>query len=143
MPMPCSPNTPLFKGKHVNDFLDSLEMLASQALVNFSYLPSYVLRYSHRCVRDVIEFAPYWTQQDWHAAHAYLNKLYGSINCNPRVTADKFHKWIKHHSCDETFKSVQDVNQYYHKFMAQVAVLLSMQFITSKEADLLFFRGIP
>ena len=37
---------------------------------------------------------------------------------------------------------MQDVNQYYHKYMAQAA-LLSTQSITSKEADLLFYRGIP
>ena len=38
---------------------------------------------------------------------------------------------------------MQDVDRYYRKYTAQAAALLSTQSITSKEADLLFYRGIP
>ena len=142
MPIPGSPNAPFFKGKNVTDFLDTLEALASTSQVLLDDLPHYVLRYCHRRVRDVVEFAPCWTQNDWPAAHAYLIKLYGSSDRKPHVSADKFRKWIKHHSREETFNSLQDVDKYYRDFTAQIAPLRT-QFITSIEADLLFFRGIP
>ncbi|KAF8235372.1 hypothetical protein L208DRAFT_1187278, partial [Tricholoma matsutake] len=35
-----------------------------------------------------------------------------------------------------------DVDQYHCEYMAKIAPLLSTHFITSIEADLLFFRGI-
>jgi hypothetical protein len=59
------------------------------------------------------------------------------------VSADKFRKWIKHHSRDETFRSALDVDRYYREFTAQATPLRSTQFITSKEADPLFLKGIP
>ena len=43
MPVPGTPDAPVFKGKHVNDFLDSLKMLADQALVDYGDLPAYVI----------------------------------------------------------------------------------------------------
>jgi hypothetical protein len=90
MPMPASnsPNAPVFKGKRVNDFLDTLEALATTSLVDFNDLPAYVLRYCHRRVRDVIEEAPHWIQRDWNATRAYLIKLYGSNDRQPHVSAD-------------------------------------------------------
>jgi hypothetical protein len=143
MPVPGTPNAPLFKGKYVSDFLDTLEALASSSQIPFEHLPGYVLRYCHRRVRDVIEAAPHWTQPDWAVTRAYLIKLYGSNDRKPHISADKVRKWIKHHSRDQTFNSLQDVDQYYREYMTKIPPLLSMHFITSVEADLLFFRGIP
>ena len=137
MPIPGSGNAPLFKGKYVTDFLDTLETLTSTSQVQFEDLLFYVPWYCHQRVRNVIEFAPHWSQSDWLAACAYLVKLYGSRYRKPHISSDKFCKWIKHHSHNVTFKSVQDVDQDYCEYMAKIALLLSMQFITSKEADLL------
>ena len=47
MPTPGTPTTPNFKGKHVEDFLDSLEQHADSARVPHSQLPGYILRYCH------------------------------------------------------------------------------------------------
>jgi hypothetical protein len=85
----------------------------------------------------------HWLQHDWAAAWAYLVELYGSSARQPYVSPDKFHKWIKHHSRNDTFNSVQHVDQYYHEYTAGMAPLLSAHFITTIEADLLFFKGIP
>jgi len=82
MPAPGSPDAPLFKGKYVTDFLDTLEALASSSHTPFNDLPRYVLRYCHRRVHYIIEPAPFWTQNDWPAARAYLIKLYGSSDRN-------------------------------------------------------------
>ncbi|KAF8241121.1 hypothetical protein L208DRAFT_1057040, partial [Tricholoma matsutake] len=142
MLIPGTLNAPLFKGKYVNDFLDTLEALTSTSQIRLEDLLSYVLHYCHRHVHNIVEFAPHWTQNDWPAACAYLIKLYGSSDRKPHISTDKLCKWIKHHSCHETFKSVQDVDQYYCEYMAKIAPLLSTHSITSIEADLLFFRGI-
>jgi hypothetical protein len=142
MPIPGTPNAPLFKGKYVTDFLDTLEALASSSQIPFDELPRYILRYCHRRVRYVIEPAPLWTENDWPAARAYLVKLYGSNDRKPCITPDKFRKWIKHHSRNQNFKSLQDVDQYYREFTAQSTSLLDAQFLTIHEANLLFFSEI-
>jgi len=68
MPTPSSPGAPRFKGEHVNDFLDSLEVHANSAEVDLNDLPSYVLCYCSRHVKYVIEVATYWSQHDWAVA---------------------------------------------------------------------------
>jgi len=90
MPIPGTPNTPLFKGKYIGDFLDILEALASTSQVLFDDLPLYVLNYCHRHVHDVIEFTPFWSQNNWPATCAYFIKLYGLSDCKPHISADKF-----------------------------------------------------
>jgi len=47
MPIPGSPNTLLFKGKNIADFLDMLEALALSSHTPFDDLPRYVLHYCH------------------------------------------------------------------------------------------------
>jgi len=39
MPTPGTPGTPKFKGKHISDFLDTLEQHADSARVSHSLLP--------------------------------------------------------------------------------------------------------
>jgi hypothetical protein len=143
MPIPGLDDAPKFKGKRVTDFLDELEYHASVAQISCNDLPGHVLRYCSRKVRFTVEAAPCWTQNDWPAACAYLIKLYGSNDRKPRITIDKFRKWIKHHSRDQDFKSLQDVDEYYREFMAQSTPLLDTLFLTTHEANLLFFSGIP
>lgn len=143
MPIPGTQNAPLFKGKYVTDFTDTLEALAFSSQIRLEDLPRYVPRYCHRRVRYVIEVAPLWSQNNWPATRAYLVKLYGSNDHKPHVSPDKFRKWVKHHSKDTTFSNVQDVDEYLREFTAQTSPLLSTQLITSKETDLLFFKGIP
>jgi len=60
MPTPGCPDAPLFKGKHVTDFLDSLEAHATAANVPLNDLPAYVLRYCHLRVRNIIDSSPHW-----------------------------------------------------------------------------------
>ena len=103
MPIPGTPNAPLFNGKYVSDFLDTLEVLALSSQVPLENLPGYVLCYCHRRVLYIIEAAPYWTQHDRPAAHSYLVKLYSSSDRKPHVSADKVQKWIKHRSQDQIF----------------------------------------
>jgi hypothetical protein len=47
MPTPGAHNTPYFKGKYVNNFLDSLEVHADSAGIQHNDLPAYILHYCH------------------------------------------------------------------------------------------------
>ncbi|KAF8222522.1 hypothetical protein L208DRAFT_1322205 [Tricholoma matsutake] len=124
MPMPNSPNTPLFKGQGIQDFLDMLEALTNSSLVDVNNLPAYILCYCQQHICGVIEGAPHWNKNDWPMTHACLIKLYSSNDCQPHVSPNKFTKWIKHHSKTKNFNSLQDVNRYLRKFMAQSTPLL-------------------
>jgi len=43
MPTPGMPGTPKFKGKHISDFLDTLEQHVDSTRVSHTLLPGYVL----------------------------------------------------------------------------------------------------
>jgi hypothetical protein len=143
MPTPGSPNAPYFKGDRVTDFLDSLEAHGKAAYIPNDELPSYVLRYVHRKVRNIIESAPHWTTQDWSAARTYLTDLYGSNDHKPRINPDRLRKWVGLHAENRIFVKLKDVDRYYREFTAQSTPLLAAQRITQNDANLLFYRGIP
>jgi hypothetical protein len=143
MPTPGSPNAPYFKGERVNDFLDSLEVHADAADVAHNDLPAYVLRYCHRQVRYVIDSAAHWNQHDWAATRAYLVKLYGSNDRKPHISPDKLRRWVKRHAGRKAFTRVQHADRYYRDFTAQASRLISSNQLSEKDADILFFRGIP
>jgi len=89
MPTPGTPGTPKFKGKHVSDFLDSLEQHVDSAQVSHSLLPGYVLRYCHPKVWMVIGASDFLTGDDWVATRVFLDDLYGSNNSVPANSPDR------------------------------------------------------
>jgi hypothetical protein len=143
MPTPGSLNAPYFKGERVTDFLDALEAHGKAAGITNNDLPGYVLRYVHRRVRQIIESAEHWTRHDWIATRAYLTDLYSSSDQKLRITPDRFRKWVKLHAENRIFIKLQDVDRYYREFTAQSTPLTAAQRITTNEANLLFYRGIP
>ena len=143
MPTPGSLNAPYFKGERVTDFLDALEAHGNAAGIPNNDLPSYVLRYVHRRVRQIVESAGYWTQRDWAATRVYLTDMYSSSDQKLRITPDRFRKWVKLHAENRIFIKLQDVDRYYREFTAQSTPLTTAQRITANEANLLFYRGIP
>jgi len=119
MPTPGSPNMPHFKGEHVTDFLDALKAHAMAANIPQHNLPAYILRYCHRCIQQIIESAPHWTEHDWAATQTYLTKLYASSDHKPKVSPDHLRKWVSIHAEGRTFAKLQDIDQYYREFTAQ------------------------
>jgi hypothetical protein len=143
MPTPGSPTAPYFKGRHVTDFLDSLEAHATAANLPLNDLPGYVLRYCHLRVRNIIESSTHWTQHNWTAARSHLIDLYGSSDRKPRISSDRLRKWVGLHAETSSISRLQDVDRYYREFTAQSTPLLAASLITTHEANLLFYRGIP
>ena len=62
MPMPRSPNAPLFKGQCVTDLLDCLKVHAAATNVPLNDLLSFLLCYCHRWVQNIINSSMHWTQ---------------------------------------------------------------------------------
>jgi len=97
MPTPGVPGAPKFKGKHVSDFLDSLEQHADSTRVSHSLLPGYVLRYCHNKVRIVIGSWPLLTGDDWVETRVHLTDLYRSNDSIPLNSPDRLCQWCSNH----------------------------------------------
>jgi len=93
MPTPGMPGAPKFKGKHVSDFLDSLEQHADSARVPHSLLPGYILQYCHTKVMVVISASPFLSGDDWVATRVFLDDLYGSNDSVPPNSPDRLRQW--------------------------------------------------
>jgi len=142
MPTPATPTAPLFKGKHVEDFLDSLEQHADSARVPHSHLPGYVLHYCHMKVRIVIEGSNVWAGDDWVAARTFLVDLYGSNDSIPVNSPDHLRQWCLKHGESGIVLSRRDVDKYYREFTALSSGLTPSRMLEA-EIFLCFYRGIP
>ncbi|GLB40078.1 hypothetical protein LshimejAT787_0705880 [Lyophyllum shimeji] len=143
MPTAGTPNAPFFKGKGIQDFLDSLEQHADQARINHDRLPQYILRYCHPRVRKVIEGEPLWAGSDWASCSAYLVDLYGSNDKTPPHTPERLRLWTDKHGEVGRIASIQDVDKYFRKFTQLSSTLLPNGLILARDLNLCFYRGIP
>jgi len=116
MPTPGMVTAPLFKGKHVEDFLDSLEQHADSARVPHSHLPGYVLCYCHMKVQIVIEGSVVWAGDDWVAARTFLLDPYGSNDSIPVNSPNCLCQWCFKHGESGIVLSQRDVDKYYREF---------------------------
>jgi len=142
MPTPGTPNAPLFKGKHVNDFLDSLEQHADSAKIPHNHLPSYVLRYCHTKVCKVISGSEHFSSDDWVAARTYLLDLYGSNNAVLANSPGRLWQWCLKHRETGFITSRKEVDKYYREFTALSSNLTPTRMLVN-DVSLCFYRGIP
>ena len=141
MPTPGTPTAPYFKGKRVEDFLDSLEQHADSARVPHVQLPGYVLRYCHMKVRIVIEGASVWNGDNWVTARTYLVDLYGSNDSIPVNSPDRLCQWCLKHGESGIILSRRDVDKYFREFTALSSGLAPSRMLET-EISLCFYRGI-
>ena len=142
MPTPGTPSAPHFRGKRVEDFLDSLEQHADSARVPHSQLPGYVLRYCHMKVRVVIEGSVIWAGDDWVKARTFLADLYSSNDAIPVNLPDRLRQWSLKHGESGMMLSQRDVDKYYREFMV-LSSGLAPSCMLEAEVSLCFYRGIP
>ena len=142
MPTPGTPTAPDFKGKHVQDFLDSLEQHADSTQVPQSQLPRYVLRYCHTKVRIIIEGSAVWNGDDWVSARNFLADLYSSNDSIPINSPDRLCQWCLKHGESGIVLSWRDVDKYYREFMALSSGLAPSRMLET-EISLCYYRGIP
>jgi len=141
MPTPGTPAAPNFKGKRIEDFLDSLEQHADSAWVPHSQLPGYVLRYCHMKVRVVIEGSIVWAGDNWVAARTFLIDLYGSNDSIPVNSPDRLRQWCFKHGESGITLSQRDIDKYYREFTA-LSSGLAPSCMLEMETFLCFYRGI-
>lgn len=142
MPTPGTPNAPLFKGKRVNDFLDSLEQHADSAKIPHNHLPSYVLRYCHTKVCKVISGSSHFSADDWVSARTYLLDLYGLNDAVPANSPDRLRQWCLKHGETGFITSRKEVDKYYREFTALSSNLTPTRMLAN-DVSLCFYRGIP
>jgi len=142
MPTPGTPNAPLFKGKCVNDFLDSLEQHTDSAKIPHNRLPSYVLRYCHIKVCKVISGSEHFSSDDWVVARTYLLDLYGSNDAVLANSPDRLRQWCLKHGEMGFITSRKEVDKYYCKFTALSSNLTPTRMLVN-DVSLCFYRGIP
>ncbi|KIJ94200.1 hypothetical protein K443DRAFT_110824, partial [Laccaria amethystina LaAM-08-1] len=142
MPTPGTANAPLFKGKRVNDFLDSLEQHADSAKIPHNHLPSYVLRYCHTKVCKVISGSAHFSADDWVGARSYLLDLYGSNDAVPANSPDRLRQWCLKHGETGFITSRKEVDKYYREFTALSSNLTPTRMLAN-DVSLCFYRGIP
>ncbi|KAF8055958.1 hypothetical protein FPV67DRAFT_1678906 [Lyophyllum atratum] len=143
MPTPRTPSAPYFKGRRVQDFLDTLEAYADNAGVEHSLLPGYVLRYCHERVRQVLEQSAVFSGNDWAATSAHIIKFYGSNDPVIEQSPERLRQWAVKHGDHGSIKSVKDVARYRREFELLSSKLVSGGEMLQKDVNLLFYRGIP
>ncbi|KAF8060224.1 hypothetical protein FPV67DRAFT_1674184 [Lyophyllum atratum] len=144
MPVPNTPDMPYFKGHRVYNFLDRLERCGNDAGLTHSALPKFVLRYCHQRVRLVIGNSPVWSQCDWLAARKCLIRYYGSDdNTGPTSELEALRLWAKWHAREGSITSFEEVYAYHQSFMTRLGALVRNGKVTSDDADICFWRGIP
>ena len=140
MPTPGTPTAPYFKGRHIEDFLDSLEQHADSAQVPHSQLPGYI-RYCHMKVRVVIEGSKFWVGDDWVAARSFLSDLYSLNDSIPVNSPDCLCQWCAKHVESGIVLSQRDVDKYYREFTVLSSGLAPSHMLET-EISLCFYREI-
>jgi len=141
MPMPGTPSAPLFKGKRIEDFLDSLEQHADSARIDHNHLPPYILRYCHTKVCKVISGSALLSGDDWVAARNYLLDLYGSNDEVPANSPDRLRQWCLKHGETGLITTRKEVDKYYCEFTALSSNLTPTRMLVN-DVSLCFYRGI-
>jgi len=142
MLMPGTSATPLFKGKCVNDFLDSLEQHADNAWIPHNQLPAYIFRYCHTKVCKIINRSTLLSGDDWVATQTYLLDLYSSNNAVPANSPNWLWQWCLKHGETGFIVSRKEVDKYYREFTA-LSLNLAPTWMLTNDVYLCFYRGIP
>ena len=142
MPTPGTSTAPHFKGKQVEDFLDSLKQHADSARVPHLQLPGYILRYCCMKVQIMIEGSNAWAGDDWVTAKMFLADLYSLNNSIPINSPDWLRQWRLKHGKSGIVLSRRDMDKYYREFTALSSGLAPSRMLENK-ISLCFYRGIP
>ncbi|KAI0666176.1 hypothetical protein C8Q78DRAFT_934746, partial [Trametes maxima] len=143
MPDPKDRKAPLFKGKDVFDFVQSLEHLARACGMEFSELPGYVLRYCSQNVRDVLVNENVLAGHDWLAAKSRLIFLYESQTLRFKATTSKFRAFAEKQKKKSMVKDRKSLDKYRNRFVKELGDLVEQSQIADKEVRIAFFRGLP
>lgn len=142
MPHSRSAGVPVFKGKHLSNFLDSLAFHVEQAQIDQDNLPKMVLCYCSLSICKVLQGTSCFQGCSWMAVVEYMTKLYSSSDKMPPASADHLHTWVTEHTSNGSIGSTQSIDRYFCKFTRRYSGLISKGNILQIELNQLFYRGI-
>uniref|UniRef100_A0A0W0FDC2 DUF4100 domain-containing protein n=1 Tax=Moniliophthora roreri TaxID=221103 RepID=A0A0W0FDC2_MONRR len=147
MPIPGSPNAPIFTGERVQTFLDVIRCYADAAGLTEDDKVNQIYYYSSNKVQDTIRNSAVFNidkkNKTWEAASKKLLSLYGSSDQAPTVTLASLQAFCQKQSSKPAFASKQAIEKYVHSFETYSSTLVKARTISQSEANYYFILGLP
>ncbi|PIL28588.1 hypothetical protein GSI_08629 [Ganoderma sinense ZZ0214-1] len=142
-PSPSDRKAPKFKGKHVKDFIQEIELLAALHSVPLTDLPKACVRYMSKKVKQIISAEGAFQGVDWALACARLRALFGSASGVHRCSPSKLRKFVDEWQRENPINSEETLDDYWREFLWHLGTMVTDGRMTENERNLLFFSGLP
>ncbi|PIL33949.1 hypothetical protein GSI_03657 [Ganoderma sinense ZZ0214-1] len=116
-PSPSDRKAPKFKGKHVEDFIQEIDLLAALHSVPATELPKACVRYMSKKVKQIISAEPAFQGVDWDVACVRLRALFGSASGTHRCSPSKLRKFVDEWQRDNPINSEESLDDYWREFL--------------------------
>ncbi|KAF9054753.1 hypothetical protein BJ165DRAFT_1316552, partial [Panaeolus papilionaceus] len=143
LPVPRSSSAPLFDGKYVNDFLDTLEHHARVAALPETELPKLIAKYCTDEVKAVIRYNPVLAGVDWKATKELFIELYGAEDLPPKASLEQLRSFIRDSVRGRDFATRADLDRYHRGYVTLAHQLLHDSVIDDAEMRFKFLIGLP
>ncbi len=136
-------NAPRFKGKHVEEFITSLEDIANANTVDVKHLPKAVVRYASTKVKSVLEAEVAFEGEDWDIAKERLRYIFGSLTHTHKPDPRKLRKFAELSAANNSVTSLVTLDQYNFEFSRKAGKLVQDGAMSQRELNDLFHHGLP
>ncbi|KAF9030047.1 hypothetical protein BJ165DRAFT_1535810 [Panaeolus papilionaceus] len=143
LPVPRSSSAPLFDGKYVNDFLDTLEHHARVTALPETELPKLIAKYCTDEVKAVIRYNPVLAGVDWKATKELFIELYGAEDLPPKASLEQLRSFIRDSARGRDFATRADLDRYHRGYVTLAHQLLHDSVIDDAEMRFKFLIGLP
>ncbi|RDX42281.1 hypothetical protein OH76DRAFT_1488785 [Lentinus brumalis] len=143
LPLREDKKAPRFKGKHVEEFITSLEHLADVNTVEDKHLPKAVVRYASSRVKSVLEAEVAFEGEDWALAKERLRYIFGSLTRMHKPEPRKLRKFVEESAAGSSVTSLVTLDQYNFEFSRKAGKLVADGAMSERELNDLFHQGLP
>ncbi|THU80000.1 hypothetical protein K435DRAFT_696607 [Dendrothele bispora CBS 962.96] len=148
MPVPGTPNAPVFNRKSVKQFLDTIVRHGAAAgITNKDELVDYIYYYASEDVQDAIKYIPEFDIEEadkkWDKAKNKLLKMFKASEAPPDVTLQNLKDFCQESAARSRFDDKMDIESYQMQFLKLATPLIKTKIITTIEANYYFVAGIP
>ncbi|RDX46646.1 hypothetical protein OH76DRAFT_1528166 [Lentinus brumalis] len=143
LPLKDDKNAPRFKGKHVEEFITSLEDIANANTVEVKQLPKAVVRYASSKVKSVLEAEVAFEGDDWDIAKERLRYIFGSLTHTHKPDPRKLRKFAELSAANNSVTSLVTLDQYNFEFSRRAGKLVQNGAMSQRELNDLFHHGLP
>ncbi|RDX40169.1 hypothetical protein OH76DRAFT_1366643 [Lentinus brumalis] len=143
LPLREDKKAPRFKGKHVEEFITSLEHLADVNTVEDKHLPKAVVRYASSKVKSVLEAEVAFEGEDWVLAKERLRYIFGSLTRTHKPEPRKLRKFVEESAAESSVTSLVTLDHYNFEFSRKAGRLVQDGAMSERELNDLFHQGLP